>query len=303
MFLFSGTAIAQTDEVIDAPADTSYWDWGNTIGAQFGQSAVINWSQGGQGQISTTFTGRSFANYEKKKHLWESQFIGDWGLVKFKGQSPQINANSLELNSVYGYKLSKTIYAGFLANLKSQFTWGFSYPEDGGPKVLISKFGAPAYLKLAPGITYKPNKIFQVFVSPASGKFTFVREDPRINEVTYGLKAGNVMRAEFGALVRAQYKQEIFKNVTLWSILELFNNYTDPVKKNRGNIDIDWQTGLDMKINSWLSASILTHVIYDHDIAIPIDTDGDGENDSTGPRTQFRENFTLGLTYSLNKKK
>lgn len=298
--VMSGLTISAQDEV--APSDTSYWDWGNTFGVQFGQTTLKNWSQGGNSQISVNMSGRSFANFAKGKHLYENQFIGDWGIVRFRGQTPQISANNLEINTQYGYQLKNSWYFSFLANLKSQFTWGFDYP-DGAPKVFNSKFGAPAYLKIAPGFTYKPNDIFQFFFAPAAGKMTFVREDGRIDETRFGVDAGQTVRAEFGAYARAQLNKEIFKNVNLFSVLELFNNYTDPNKPNRKNIDVDWQTGIDLKVNSWLAASISAHVIYDNDIEVPVDRDGDGVLEGTGPRTQFRETLTVGLTYSFNKKK
>jgi hypothetical protein len=294
-------ALASTDKIVKNFSDSTYWEWGGLLGAQFGQTALINWSQGGNSQLSVNFSANTFANYRNNRHAWDNLFIGNWGLNRFKGQTPQINTNLLDINSMYGYKIKNEWFLSALMNFKSQFTWGFDYP-DGQPKIFTSKFGAPAFMKLAVGFDYKPNEMFSLFLSPAAGKFTFVREDFRIDETRFGVKEGEIFRGEFGAMMRAQLRREVFKNVKMFSVLEVFNNYTDPNKPNRKNFDIDWQTGFDMKINSWLAASIFLHVIYDEDIKIPVDRSGDGIADDFGPRTQFRQVLTVGLSYKFDNK-
>lgn len=294
--------LSTTEKIKATVVDSAYWDWGGLFGAQFGQTALVNWSQGGNSQISVNFSGNTFANYRNNKHAWDNLFVGNWGLNRFKGQVPQINTNLLEINSIYGYKLKNLWYASALMNFRSQFTWGFDYP-DNQPKIFNSKFGAPAFMKLALGFDYKPNEMFSFFVSPAAGKFTFVREDFRIDETRFGVKQGETFRGEFGAMARMQLRRELVKNVNFFTVFEIFNNYTDPNKPNRKNFDIDWQTGIDMKINSFLSATLFTHVIYDQDILIPVDRNGDGIAESSGPRTQFRQAITIGLSYKFDKKK
>jgi hypothetical protein len=295
-------ALVSTDKIAKNFSDSTYWEWGGLLGAQFGQTALINWSQGGNSQLSVNFSANTFANYRNNRHAWDNLFIGNWGLNRFKGQTPQINTNLLDINSMYGYKIKNEWFLSALMNFKSQFTWGFDYP-DNQPKIFTSKFGAPAFMKLAVGFDYKPNEMFSLFLSPAAGKFTFVREDFRIDETRFGVKEGEIFRGEFGAMMRAQLRREVFKNVKMFSVLEVFNNYTDPNKPNRKNFDIDWQTGFDMKINSWLAASIFLHVIYDEDIKIPVDRSGDGIADDFGPRTQFRQVLTVGLSYKFDNKK
>lgn len=295
-------ALESTAKIKVAETDSAFWEWGGLLGAQFGQTALINWAQGGNSQLSVNFSGNAFANYRNGRHALDNLFIGNWGLNRFKGQVPQINTNLLELNSLYGYKMKGAWFASALMNFRSQFTWGFDYP-DNQPKILNSKFGAPAFIKLAAGFDYKPNEMFSMFLSPAAGKFTFVRDDARIDETRFGLQQGDIFRGEFGALMRMQLRRELVKNVNFFSVFEIFNNYTDPNKPNRKNFDVDWQTGIDMKVNSWLSASLFTHVIYDQDILIPVDRSGDGQIDGSGPRTQFRQVLSIGLAYRFEKKK
>ena len=65
------------------------------------------------------------------------------------------------------------------------------------------------------------------------------------------------------------------------------------------NIDINGDLLLLMKVNKYITVSINTTLIYDHDITISQDKDGDGLNEINGPRTQFKETFSVGFSYKL----
>jgi len=81
----------------------------------------------------------------------------------------------------------------------------------------------------------------------------------------------------------------IMENVSFNTKLELFSNYLEETE----NIDVNWETKIEMKINKFLSASIVTNLIYDHDIII---ADKDGH---IGPRTQFKEVLGIGFSYKF----
>ena len=293
--------------------DSAHWTYGGFGSLQFGQVALVNWSQGGESSISATAVGNAFLDYRKGHHFWNTTFDGQWGIQKIKGQSARKNADFLELNSKYGYRVQKHLYASTLLNFRSQFsrTWAFDDATGDRIEPYVSRFLSPATLQIGLGVDYVPTDWFSVYVSPATGKFTFVA-DPAVDETLYGLDPGDAVRAEFGAYLRAQFNKEIMTNVSVRSMLELFNNYTDPNKENRVNIDVNWQTGIDFKINEWLVTSLFLHLIYDHDQAVPkVDDDGNPvflSDPDTGQvydvqqntvLTQFRQTFSLGLTYKF----
>ena len=341
LMLFSTKVNAQLDEAKAAAnnkdnisgklgelVDTAQWTMGGLANLQFGQTALVNWAAGGNSQIAVNLRAFGYANFLKKRHIWENSFDGNWGIVKFKGESPQISQNLFVINSQYGYKIAKHTYLSGLLNLNSPFTNGFDYSEE--PNKLIAAFAAPMYIKTAVGIDYKPSKHFSLFVSPIAGKFTIVANEEIANDYRYIPNTtdadGNMFykknfRSEFGALARASFQMEIVKNVNLRSVLEVFNNYTDPNKSNRKNFDIDWQTGIDLKVNEWLNVGIFTHLIYDNDINwAKVDDNGNPvniKNPDTGVEftdvngdpiqqkttgVQFRENLTVGLTYKFGDK-
>ena len=59
-----------------------------------------------------------------------------------------------------------------LGNVRTQFTDGFDYSAT--PQKQNSAFFAPAYVLLSPGLMYKPNQTFDVFVSPVTSRWVVV---------------------------------------------------------------------------------------------------------------------------------
>ena len=80
------------------------------------------------------------------------------------------------------------------------------------------------------------------------------------------------------------------KNVTLDTKLNLFSNYL----KNPQNIDVDWKVQFNMKVNDYLSANLITHMIYDDDVKIE-----DADTGKSSPKLQFMESFGVGLTFKF----
>ena len=77
----------------------------------------------------------------------------------------------IDLMSRYGRKVFKEFYYAGLLNFKTQFMPGYNYPND---SVKISNFMAPGYLFAAVGLNYIPNQYFNAFISPLTGRMTFV---------------------------------------------------------------------------------------------------------------------------------
>lgn len=276
------------------------WKYGGFAALNLNQASFVNWSTGGENSIAFTILGNLFANYRHNKLYWNNNLDGAWGMINTSKQWKK-NEDRIELNSKAGYDIYKDkLSVAALANFRSQFTPSFDYEKAGTP--LVSYFGAPAYLTLGIGLDYKPASWFSIYVSPATGKFTFVRKDPNIDETLYGLDAGKTVRTEFGAYLRAEIKKDLIKNLTVRTTVDLFNNYTDPNKGNRKNIDVNWQVWLDMKVTQYIAASIYTQLIYDQDTGIPIDNNKDGTTDYTAySRTQFRELLGVGVSYKFSK--
>ncbi len=294
--------------------DTS-WKTGGFVSFSFNQVSLTNWAGGGQNALSATLVGNFFANYKKEKTIWDNTIDAGYGLLKSGDANFRKNEDKIELNSKYGYKAKGDFYYSALLNIKSQFAPGYNYPND---SVVISRFAAPAYASIALGIDFKPAPYFSFFLSPATGRLVIVSDQKLADVGQFGVKPatydvtgskltnGETVRAEFGAYLRTRFQKDIFTNVNLLSTLSLFNNYTDKIATRRANINVDWQTMLNIKAGKILTFSVFTHVLYDNNIDIPIYGDvtvgATTYKDvvvSKGPRLQFKEVLGIGISYKF----
>jgi len=183
-----------------------------------------------------------------------------YGLIR-QGDETRKSNDRIEFNSKYGRNLSeKWLYSAML-NFKTQFADGFNYPD---PKV-ISTFMTPAYLTASIGMDYKRGDNFSLFISPLTGKATFVLDDTISAEGNFGVEPGEKFRAELGGFMKVTYKATVMENVDFLTRLDLFSNYLD----EPGNIDVNWEVLLSMKINEFLSATVNAVMLYDDDVNVP----------------------------------
>ncbi len=287
-----------------APVDTS-WKRSAVFNINFNQVSLSNWAAGGESSISGVAIFSYTANYLKDKRSWDNSIDLGYGLIKNGDDDVRKSEDKIELSTKLGHQIHPHWFFSLLLNFKSQFTAGYDYPND---SVKISDFLAPARILLAPGFDYKPNAHFSALISPVSARLIVVANedladagafgvDPaEFNELGEKIKDGEMLRFEFGALLKAVYEKDVWENVRFKTKLELFSDYLE----NPKNIDVDWEVLLTMKINNYLSAQINTQLIYDDNTKLPVeDTTGDGIKNKVGPRTQFKELFGLGLTFKF----
>ncbi len=279
------------------PADTS-WKKGGFISISFTQVSLSNWAAGGEDAYSGVALFNLFANYAKDKVSWENYIDLGYGLVKTGEADARKNEDKIDLGTKYGYKAFGNFFYSALLNFKSQFAPGYNYPND---STVISRFMAPAYLTVAVGLDYKPSEFFSAFISPATGKFTFVTDQDLADAGAYGVDSGKTIRFEFGAYFRAKFQKDLAPGFNLSTTLALFDNYTDKNASNRDNVDVNWETLLALKAGKFITTSLYTSLIYDDDIDIPTYETINGVKTVTGrgPKTQFKEVFGLGVSYKF----
>ncbi len=267
-------------------ADTiKYWKKGGIFTANFSQVSLTNWAAGGKSSMSGVFLFNTFANYKKDSLAWDNSVDLTYGFLKEDGADLTKSSDKIDFNSKLGYGAGKHWYYSALFNFKSQFTPGYNYPRTTGDQP-ISKFLAPAYITIGLGMDYKRD-LFSMYLSPATGKFTIVNDDELSAAGEFGVDPGKKFRSEFGGLAKFTVNKEVVKNVTFQSKLDLFSNYFH----NPQNIDVDWSVLLNLKVNEYLSANLVTQLIYDDDVKIL-----DPDTNTSAPRVQFMEMFGVGLT-------
>lgn len=297
--LLSATVLSA--QVTDAEADLKKavvtdsirkWDKGALFNLGFSQVSLSNWNAGGNSSVSGNAIANFHLNYASEKNSWENSLNLGYGLLQQEDQGVQKTDDNIELNSKYGRKASNRWYYAGLLNFRTQFMPGFNFPND---SVEISSFLAPGYLLGAAGMNYKYKDVLGLFLSPVTSKTTLVLDDSLSAKGAFGVEVDERVRYEFGGYLRANFQKEIMKNVKLTTTLGLFSNYID----NPQNVDINWDMLVLMKVNKYITVSLSTNLIYDHDIIIQRDTNGDGEFDVNGPRTQFKQILSVGFSYKL----
>jgi hypothetical protein len=274
-------------------ADT-LWKFSGSTSLNLSQLSLTNWAAGGDNSLSGNVLINLNANYATEFTRWENKLILGFGLIK-QGEDPARKSDDqIDFASKLGWKAGEKWFYTALLGFNTQFAEGYDRPGE-DDRVKISNFMAPGYLSLSLGMDYKPSDAFSLFLSPLSGKFTFVLDDDLSALGAFGLDAGEKTRAELGAHIKMTYVREILKNVTLDTRIGLFSNYLE----NPQYIDVNWDLLLTFKVNDYLAASLLTQLIYDYDIKFGEDTTGDGEYDTFSDKVQFKELFGLGLSYTF----
>ena len=273
-----GLAQEQTDTV-------QYWKKGGIITANFAQVSLTNWAAGGKSSMSGIFLVNTFANYKKDSLSWDNTLDLGYGFLKEEGSDLTKSSDKIDFNSTLGFGTGNNWDYALLFNFKSQFAPGYNYPREDNDNP-ISKFLAPGYISIAAGMNYK-REHFSAYLSPATGKFTIVSDDELSAMGSFGVDPGEKFRSEFGGMIKLSVDKEILKNVTFKTKLDLFSNYFH----NPENIDVDWNVLLNLKVNEYLSANLVTQLIYDDDVKIL-----DAETGTSSPRVQFMEMFGVGLS-------
>ena len=98
-----------------------------------------------------------------------------------------------------------------------------------------------------------------------------------------------------GFLVSGKHEMDIYENVKMTNQASLYTQYD----KSFGNIDIDWQMSIDMKINNYLQARIGTHLKYDDDIKFKEEILPNGAKHLYSPRVQFKQILGIGIKYTF----
>jgi len=263
----------------------------------FSQSYFSNWSTGGENSLTTIGRYTMTADYLKGKHSFINWLDLSLGYSIIGDDKPMKTDDKIEYIPGYLYELKQHWYFSVMGKFRTQFAKGYDYGVDSSN--YISKFMAPGYIDVGPGIMYKPNDWFMINFSPATASWIIVNDQGLADMGSFGLDpavydtAGNVIthaktvKTMFGAKLITVISKEVVKNITIGTKLELFSDYLD----NPQNIDVNWQVLIGLKVNNWLNIDISTELFYDDDVMI---TDKDG---NIGPRVQFKEMLMLSIGF------
>jgi len=278
-----------------------FWRKGIITGFNFSQASFTNWAAGGENNLNLITFASIYFRKSTLRYEWENLIDGAYGVQSFRGLDViRKSEDKLEFTSKIGHKTTETLFTSFLFNFKTQFDAGFQY-RDNNERTKVSNFLAPAYITTSLGLDYKPSKVFSLLLSPIAGKITLVMDQELADEGRFGVEkavldtAGNVIvpgknsRSQLGMTLNARLTQNLGKNITLNSKLDMFGDYEKPT-----SIDISWDNSIIFRVNNAISANLSTALIYDEDILIKKEGEEVGK-----PRIQFKEIFSLGVRFDI----
>ncbi|NNC50798.1 MAG: DUF3078 domain-containing protein [Flaviramulus sp.] len=303
-------SIAQPDSLFIKEKKRKYdgpqWNQDNKLSVDLNEAAFVNWNSGGSNSISGLLGLRSSYNYKDRFYNWKNNVLVDYGINKQENRESRKTDDLIEFNSNLGYKpniLSNWFYSARL-NFRTQLTNGYEYPNKDEPK---SRFMAPGYLFFGGGMEYgKDIDELSFYFSPITLKATFVLDDNLANAGSFGVTPavldtnGNVIiegeriRREFGILVTNSYQIEIVENINVKHQVSIYSDYIN----NFGNLDLDWRLDFDFKVNSFVRATLGSHLRYDDDVKTSNPTEIEGEFDEAGAKVQWKQ--FLGVGFSVD---
>lgn len=265
------------------------WKGGGSTSLNFSQVSLTNWAGGGNNSVAGTFLFKAFLNHKKDKLAWDNTLDLGYGLSKQGDYDLAKSEDKLKFTTKLGYEAGNHWFYSALLDFRTQFAIGYKDPLTSSVKV--SDFMAPGYLQFSLGMDYKPSDNFSLYISPLTSKLTIVADDSLSSVGAFGVDPGEKVREEYGASTKLLAKKaDVVTNVNIYTRLDLFSSYT----KNPENIDVDWEFGLEMKVNKYLNAIFTTNLVYDDDVHYVDDNSVD-----KGPRIQVKQLFGAGLTYSF----
>lgn len=253
------------------------WRYASILNFGLTQGKVANWQKDGENSIAGLLDLTAFCNYKYRTVSWENTLKYRYGLMQAGDEQTKKTEDLLELNSKFGLKAYNYWYFTTLFNFKSQLFNGYDYLED-DKREKVSAFMAPAYILASIGLDYKPSNNLSVMISPFTGKYTIVSDSLTVDPTKYGIKKGETVKSELGFYFKLIHNWKISNKIKLDNEFGAFYAYGE----ESNEVDIDWKTTLEMKINYFISTKVFTHILYDKTIS---------------KKLQFREILNIGFTY------
>ncbi len=245
------------------------WTKGGTINLNINEAGRNDyWVKGGD-KSSLGVKAILDYNFDQKKGKtnWLNSFRARYGVTRSTSTNDKFvkNDDYFNFSSTYGKEFRKSwSYAGFLS-IESQFDHFFM---------------TPGYIKLGPGILYKPNAHFSMLMSPLMANITTKLAPSLKNVSAFGVDAGKTTAFGVGAFVQANLNYDLAKGINYKSVATAYSNYLD----NPGNVILDWSNLFTLTVNKYVGATVSLNARY---------------NDLEIKHLQTQHAIGVGISYKL----
>lgn len=260
--------------LIDEPVKEIFWKTGGNYNLNIQQVTLSNWAAGGASSFALNSGFSVFANYKKDSKVWDTQLNINLGFSRQgdrQFRTRKTNDNFVFVSN-YGRQLSEVMYLTTQLDARTQLLGGYQYSRPAGSEFdvrrRISDLLSPGYLQSSTGLnyrkTYENKSRLSVIVSPFTGRFTIVMNDSLSSVGAFGVMPGENVRAEAGmSLAAGVVDFQLMENITWKADLNLFSNY-----ESFGNLVVNFNSIIRLKVNKFISTRIETAVIYDEEVFV-----------------------------------
>jgi hypothetical protein len=261
----------------DEPVKEIFWKTGGNYNLNIQQVTLSNWAAGGASTFALNSGLSVFANYKKENKVWDTQLNVNLGFNRQGGREFQTRKtnDNFQFVSNYGRELSEFFYLSTQLDARTQLIAGQKYSRPPGSdretRTKISDLLSPGYVQSSTGLnyrkTYADKSRISIILSPFTGRFTIVMDDSLSRAGAFGVEPGENVRAEAGVSIAASVNDiRLMENVTWKSDINLFSNY-----ERFGNMVVNFNSIIRMKVNKYISTRIETVIIYDEEVFIKQD--------------------------------
>lgn len=293
------TLIMLGDSLIFTPKpEPLYWKTGGNFNLSIQQVSLTNWAAGGASSFALNTGINLFANYNRNNKIWDTKLTVNFGANRQTQRSyPMRKTNdNFIFTSKYGRELSESLYLSTQIDARTQLLKGYRYYKPSGADLdnrnAISDLLSPGYIQSSSGLNfqkeYKGTNRFSAIISPFSGRFTIVLSDSLSRAGAFGVVPGENVRPEAGISFGSSIDTNLMKNVRWKADLNLFSNY-----ENLGNMVVNFNSVINMKVNRFITTRIETVLIYDENVFIEMD-DGSSKQ---AIQLQNLVNFGIGIDF------
>lgn len=261
--------------LIEEPVKEVFWKTGGNYNLNIQQVTLSNWAAGGSSTFALNSGLSLYANYKKDNKVWDTQLTFSMGFNRQDDRSYKTRKTNDNFHFVsnYGRELSEYFYLSTQLDARTQLLAGYKYTtaNDVVTRTKISDLLSPGYVQSSTGLnyrkTYKDKSKISVILSPFTGRFTIVMDDSLSRVGAFGVVPGENVRAEAGVSLAASVVDiQLMKNITWKSDINLFSNY-----EVFGNMVVNFNSVIRMKVNKYISTRIETVLIYDEKVFIKQD--------------------------------
>lgn len=268
------------------------WSDDGRFSININQTYYDNWVSGGSGNIDLQTLVTKNIRYKNKNIIWDNYVNINYGLNKIYGQEIQKTKDRIEINSIFGGNIPNKWSYSFFVNFQTQIHNSYLFKNDEDRIYRISGFLAPAYLAMGPGVMWRKKENLRFNIAPLTSKSVYINgevfkynKSKKIFESNkdvsvFGVPKNEVFENKLGFYASAFYKFKLWNNMSVENRLALYSNYL----KDFGNIDLNYEMQIRMKINKYVSTNISLSTFYD---------------DDAFKGFQFKESFGVGIDVSI----